>query len=244
MIDPQEQHQDRPDLLTMIGFLLEMGCPQGLDSGLAQSGKNKEIGAVQQVLRPAAKRTAQPTVQRNCNLLRTVDDVRLHMPMENIAKDELALPPANQRVEGQCPCRPDHASIEERRARFKRSAHGGAIDLDEDVSRQIADTVHGHRPFGGWQGRESHALRNPVCWRPVRQMDGRLLECPDKPAIEIAIIIRLPECRSEPGQLVDRGYGQSALLDSRAKKRVFSDTQGGQFSQPLAKRPAYGPGNA
>src|SRR5690606_37851741 len=112
-VEPGLDHQYVPELQRPVRDARAMLAPQfGDGCGLQQSLAFKTPG-VEQVIGPVAQRTAQPLVDRYTKaLLRPLDQLAGHMPVQHLAQRPLGLAVADLVVRGQAPGEFDEAVVE------------------------------------------------------------------------------------------------------------------------------------
>src|SRR5579871_2087209 len=117
---PGLEHQNGPQRIGPVAAALDVIRPQLTDRTHVEIAA-AELLRIEQVLRPVAQRTAQPTRQRHTEAhLRTIDQVARHVAVEHAAQQPLRLAAAHLEMPWQGPGKFDDSMVEQRWPRFKR----------------------------------------------------------------------------------------------------------------------------
>lgn len=105
---------------------------------------------VQEMVRPFAQRSAQPVADRNRKSgFGSIDQCLGDISIEDLAQQPFSLAVADFVMEGQSPSEFRQAAVEQGFARLQPDCHRGAIDLDENLIRQLANEIIEHH-LPGW----------------------------------------------------------------------------------------------
>ena len=108
-----------------------------------------QFSGVEKFFTPRAKRPAEPLIQGQAKPhLRTLEKARGNVAGQNQTKNPLSLSSMDLEVQRQPPCKFHKPIIQEWHSGFKTRGHTGAIELRQNVFRQIIYQVHIHHTFG------------------------------------------------------------------------------------------------
>jgi hypothetical protein len=121
--------------------------------------------------------------------LRSLDESRRHVTVEDLSQEPLPLPVSDFHRQGQSPRQLCDPMVEEWRAGLEADAHRGAIDLVQNVIRQVGERVPEHHAMFGIQCRTSFDWHVELRRQSMRSAYN--------------IDVSRPGCRQSPVQLID-----------------------------------------
>src|SRR5262249_21134359 len=138
------------------------------------------------------------------SLLWTLEQFFRQIAMEDSSQEPLALASANLESRRDAPGELDHTVVEKRTPRLETCGHAGAVELDQDVSRQILRHVAIDDPTDDVAKRRNGFC----CWSRQRLRHDRGFIGRYQPLVKVVFVVRgeqareplntrLAQCRAE-----------------------------------------------